>query len=103
MSDTKGALSEAADRSIEVIDGDNNNSVKSLKRKLRVSGSNISEGMSTNTLSISKVNALKFSVDKHNDAIAKILLDSRESIDKKRLLNRLLGYARMLLSRYPLL
>lgn len=77
------SLASTDDHTVEIEDVNTNN-VKRLKRQLRVAGiADVSDSMSTKLLSISKVNALRASVDKHNDAVAKVLLTSRDSLDKK--------------------
>lgn len=56
-----------------------NDNVKRLKRQFRMTGTaNMSDSMSA-----SKVNVLRVSVDKHNDAMARILLISKNTADKK--------------------
>lgn len=78
-----GSLDAANGSTSNIADINTNNNVKRLKRQLRVSGATVSDGMSTSSLSISKVNALRASLDKHQDAVAKILLASKDTLEKR--------------------
>lgn len=97
------APSEAVDSNVDIENlKSSNHNVNRLRRQLRVLPSG-SDEMSTSQLSISKINALKASLDKHNDTVSKVLLGSKDTLDKKCLLyNQLLERVRTLLSRYPL-